>query len=209
MEFDRAWCAFELVICNSYVHVSGNNHPTSRRELDMFQVLMSTTILNMILKNLITQTQINEMDPKVIFDIPRLSLIEGLIHSPDILDLMAFKWFKKDKSELKSIKTGLTRLKKDELGMLEIMLVGDDQIPLKVYQSDFSGDFSDMAIGAEPENLLDFEHSTIVQDDEARNDIKSLYTRICKIADNLQSGRRAREFVEVMQRTLMMHVEQD
>ncbi|KAJ3330717.1 hypothetical protein HDU76_005028 [Blyttiomyces sp. JEL0837] len=125
-DFDVAWTAFEQKICFCYFSVTYHGRPGRVDETDMFQVLMSETILRAVKRNYITTEQMQSFDPTVILAIPRLSILAGLIHSPDIVNLTdpenAFRWFRSKTAALRRIQAELRTLRKREIVKLERML---------------------------------------------------------------------------------------
>ncbi|TPX31315.1 hypothetical protein SmJEL517_g05335 [Synchytrium microbalum] len=133
-DFDQAWAVFEQHICFCYFTVTYTGRPGRTDETDMFQVLMSETIMRAISEGLITRSQLAEFDPSVIIGVPRLTIICGLIHMPDCVSMTdaesGFRWFRTKATILKKVQSELRRMGPVAVRQLERMLVaGSDQVP--------------------------------------------------------------------------------
>ncbi|TPX51196.1 hypothetical protein SeMB42_g01834 [Synchytrium endobioticum] len=126
-DFDRAWAAFEQHICFCYFAVTYSGRPASDDETEMFEVLMSETIVRALETRLIEQSQLAELDPSVIFAVPRLTIIAGLIHTPEAVTMTdaetSFRWFKSKAATLKHVQSELRRMGPKGIQLLEKMLV--------------------------------------------------------------------------------------
>lgn len=132
--------------------------------------------------------QISEYDPKIMFAIPRLAIVLALVHMPDCLNVTdsdtGFRWFRLKANKLLQMKQELSQMSLEKVDSLECMLA--DCGPLR-HERD----------GA---SALSIEHS--------KNDadtVQRLYRDLSAVADDLQCGNSAREFVGLLQKAFSMH----
>ncbi|TPX69945.1 hypothetical protein SpCBS45565_g02122 [Spizellomyces sp. 'palustris'] len=234
-DFDQAWAAFEEKICFCYFSVSYHGRPGRFDDLDMFQVLMSETILRSVRCGYIAWNQIHTFDPIVIVAIPRLCMVAGLHHMPDCVSLLrgehGFRWFRSKEPILQRIRTHLQLLDDSSITLLEKMLV-DSDLATEVQKHSTPSAEEHVSPAAE-ERALDAAHSLNSENEitevapptnekrarfmpaiqtcsaKLRPDLGLhwLFRDICSVADDLQSGPHARDFVALMHRVFSMHAE--
>ncbi|KAI8841227.1 hypothetical protein BC829DRAFT_15869 [Chytridium lagenaria] len=174
---------FEMKICFCYFSVTYTGRPTRVDETDMFQVLMSETIIRSIEQKLVSLDQILSFDPEIIVMIPRLTILNGLVHMPDIVNMTdhesSFRWFRSKAVLLQNAQKDLLDLQPNELTCLERLIADSEDSPL--HKKDVNA----------------------CTDEELRLDVVNrLFIVICGVADEIA---RAREFVLVMQAVFRMH----
>ncbi|KAJ3039847.1 hypothetical protein HDV00_011756 [Rhizophlyctis rosea] len=125
-DFDRAWTVFEQKICFCYFSVAYQGAPGGADETDMFQVLMSETLLLSLRNTLLTPDQIHTFDPQAIIAIPRLTIVAGLLHMPDCVNMVdeerAFRYFRGRAGELRGVRDQLRGLGEESVRELEGLL---------------------------------------------------------------------------------------
>ncbi|KAJ3081906.1 hypothetical protein HK102_002065 [Quaeritorhiza haematococci] len=94
---------------------------------------MSETILRALNMGYFSLDSINSFDPSLMFAVPRLTIVSGLIHMPDCVNLTdadgGFRWFRMKATQLARIKEELNRLSKREVVQLEMMLTTNETEP--------------------------------------------------------------------------------
>lgn len=94
------------------------------------KVLLSETIIRAVNLKLVTNDQISNFDPVVMFAIPRLAIVAGLIHMPDCVNLTdaegGFRWFRQKSFQMNYIKQELMLLNDADVVHLETMLVDSE-----------------------------------------------------------------------------------
>ncbi|KAI8919459.1 hypothetical protein DFJ77DRAFT_278782 [Powellomyces hirtus] len=129
-DFDRAWTAFEQKICFCYFSVTYSGRPGRSDDLDMFQVLMSETIIRAVRNSYITWAQVHAFDPLVMFAVPRLCIVAALHHMPDCIDVTdgehGFRWFRSKASLLRRLQSELNLIGGAKIILLEKLLVDSD-----------------------------------------------------------------------------------
>jgi hypothetical protein len=235
-DFDRAWTTFEQKICywyarssliSSYFHVTYNSGPGSVDDTQMFQVLISETIMRAISTNIISDDDINSVDPRVIIAIPRLTIITALHWMPDSVNITdgekGFRLFREKADRMQSIKEDLEKMSKEEIGVLEGMLVDCDAWDNSLKRTntlkpaDASNDSIDISrsdIGGLGDTTIinqeeEAGNSTLLEatDEKHRNTMHRVYRDVCYCADDM--GPRAREFVGILHKAFSMHTEQE
>ncbi|KAJ3224974.1 hypothetical protein HK099_007603 [Clydaea vesicula] len=179
-DFDASWTKFEQKICFCYFQVTYHGRPGKQDETDMFLVLMSETILRAVSENLVTLENMQNFDPQLMFAIPRLTIVSALVHMPDCINItdreVGFRWFRQKSELLQNLKANLNTFSKEELQELEKLLANNEDCT----------------------NNFEFK--------ENKEDLfKKCYKNICLVADDLQSGPRAKEFVSILQKAFSMH----
>ncbi|KAJ3057230.1 Lateral signaling target protein 2 [Rhizophlyctis rosea] len=289
-DFDIAWTQFEKKICYCYFTVAYSGRPTRADETDMFSVLMSETIIRATtITKLLTKDQFHTFDPQAIIAVPRLTIIAGLLHMPDCVNMTdqhtAFRYFRAQAGQLRAAQEKLRGMREEDVLRLEEMLVkggdgvkeggsgggavagveeagysqqkddedaivevGSDEVAQTVagkgvrFDSGISlgeNDQSPEVADSQPsptqypplppspspsEESLEQPRfdgpsefpspypstvSTPTAPIEATNTIHDLFRVICSVADDLQSGPRAKEFVAVLHRVFTMHGEEE
>jgi hypothetical protein len=222
---------FPKSIIVSYFHVTYNNKG-SIDDTQMFQVLISETIMRAISSNIITDEDINSFDPRVIISIPRLTIISALHWMPECVLVTdaekGFRLFREKAERMKSLKLDLDKMSVEEICVLEEMLVdcdawdkslkrplkrdvseaSDDDLPLALVYN-ISGDKTITNEEEEPGNstLIGLEESEKYYNQ--RDTMHRVYREVCGVADDMQSGPRAREFVSLLHKAFKMHTEQE
>ncbi|KAJ3110855.1 hypothetical protein HDU96_006219 [Phlyctochytrium bullatum] len=176
-DFDTFWTAFEQKICFSYFSVTYSGKPSREDETDMFQVLMSETIIRGLEKKLLTHDQLLAFDPSIIVSLPRLTILNGLINMPDVVNMTdpesAFRWFRTKASLLRDLRDRLRALPPHDLTLLEQDLAG--------HEAERRTDLSERA-----------------------TELGAIYRNVCAVADEMS---RLREFVGILQGVFKMHCE--
>lgn len=129
--FDRLFADFELCYVSAMVPVK----TTQEYELqELIGVLFSETLHRALKMNLLTQEMIDDYDPALMFTIPRLAIVSGLLVFPDgplcidkPVDEMS-EMFRPFRTLLHKIRELLWTLNKRELFMLEKLLCDNEQI---------------------------------------------------------------------------------
>ncbi|KAJ3412930.1 Lateral signaling target protein 2 [Chytridiales sp. JEL 0842] len=217
-DFDVAWTGFERGICFCYFSVTYHGRPGQVDQTDLFQILMSETIIRALEKNLMTLDQIKSFDPTIIFAIPRLTIISALHHTPETVNVTdeenAFRWFKAKVPKLKKIKADLQTLTEAQVLKLERWLADTDSNPSNesVDENEPLGLQQQSLKGKEPTVVEGGRHLTPEEErlqasaDETHPDhvVAKLFLGVCNVSDELV---RMREFVNMMQSVFMMHSE--
>ncbi|KAL5034821.1 hypothetical protein BDV3_004338 [Batrachochytrium dendrobatidis] len=182
-QFDQAWVIFEELACRAYFEDQFNAPPSLFDDTDMFQVLMMQTAERAISKGLMTLVQVQESDPEVMVGLPRLTLICGLLHMPDCVSLVhpteAFRLFKREVRTMASIQESLQVLTEEEVDELEKWCAGIQSYENRSSLSGFT--------------MLKSFPST-----PPGSNLSAIFRVICRVADELQSGNRAKEFSQLM-----------
>ncbi|KAI8817524.1 uncharacterized protein EV422DRAFT_570571 [Fimicolochytrium jonesii] len=278
-EFDTAWTLFEQKICFCYFSVTYGGRAGRAEELDMFQVLMSETIIRAVHCGYITWPQVHTFDPVVIFAVPRLCIVSALHHMPDCVNITdpdrGLRWFKNKVPLLQQIQKELRMLGEEQLSLLEKMLADSDaghddaggekdvvevQISSAAEGRDgplraLSAGSSQLTMGGEAGHVAQAEgkeshagrdgtgasqNASPLADSATQTDFKishgtqtsdlplhklpttstpppaaatkaavqPLFRDICRVADDLQSGPQARDFVGILHKVFSMHQEE-
>lgn len=129
--FDRLFAEFEL----SYVSAMVPVKTTQEYELqELIGVLFSETLQRALKMRLVKQEMVDECDPALMFTIPRLAIVSGLLIFPNgplcidkPVELMS-ELFRPFRTLLHKIRELLWTLNKRELYMLEKLLCDNEQI---------------------------------------------------------------------------------
>lgn len=129
--FDRLFAEFELCYVSAMVPVKS----TQEYELqELIGVLFSETLHRALKMKLLTQEMIDDYDPALMFTIPRLAIVSGLLmypHGPLCIDKpvdQMSEMFRPFRTLLHKIRELLWTLNKRELYMLEKLLCDNEQI---------------------------------------------------------------------------------
>lgn len=129
--FDRLFAEFELVYVSAMVPVKSNQE---HELLEFIGVLFSETLQRALKMKLLTQEMVDDCDPALMFTIPRLAIVSGLLIFPSgplcidkPMDDMS-SMFRPFKTLLHKIRELLWSLNKRELYMLEKLLCDNEQI---------------------------------------------------------------------------------
>lgn len=146
--FDRLFAEFELRYVSAMVPVKS----THEYELqEMIGVLFSETLQRALKMNLLTQDMVDDCDPALMFTIPRLAIVSGLLVFPKgplcidrPMEEMS-EMFRPFRTLLHKIRDLLWTLNKKELYMLEKLLCDNEQFcDLKsVSELDVNNDLDD------------------------------------------------------------------
>lgn len=128
--FDRLFAEFELHYVSAMVPVK----TTQEYELqEMIGVLFSETLQRALKMRLLTQDMVDDCDPALMFTIPRLAIVSGLLIYPDgplcidkSVEEMS-EMFRPFRTLLHKIRELLWTLEKRELYMLEKLLCDNEQ----------------------------------------------------------------------------------
>lgn len=136
--FDKIFAEFELRYVSAMVPVK----TTQEYELqELIGVLFSETLQRALKMNLLTQEQVDDYDPALMFTIPRLAIVSGLLIFPngplciDKSEEHMSEMFRPFKTLLHKIRELLWTLNKRELYMLEKLLCDNEQINNCDYKS--------------------------------------------------------------------------
>src|SRR3954470_22243538 len=134
---------------------------------------MSDTLLRAVTHGHIPRSSITDLDPSLFLSLPRLTIVSGLLHYPDMVDLVnpdrCIRWFRDKCVRMAPLKDELSRLSGEDVEALERMLCG----------SYGNGD-----------------------DGEVAKEVRYLFPVVCAMSDDLQTGPRAKEFVQVLNNVL-------
>lgn len=132
--FDRIFAEFELRYVSAMVPVK----TTLEYELqELIGVLFSETLQRALKMGLLTQEQVDDYDPALMFTIPRLAIVSGLLIYPngplciDKPEDHMSEMFRPFKTLLHKIRELLWTLNKRELYMLEKLLCDNEQISVQ------------------------------------------------------------------------------
>ncbi|XP_055908894.1 lateral signaling target protein 2 homolog [Eupeodes corollae] len=132
--FDRLFAEFEMRYVSAMVQVK------TKHEYEMLQsicVLFSETLQRALTVGLIEQEKVDAFDPGLMFSIPRLAIVTGLViynRGPLNMDMPAdqlSEMFRPYRSFLIKIRDLLRKLNKNELHQLEKLLCTNEDIHLK------------------------------------------------------------------------------
>ncbi|KAI9208551.1 uncharacterized protein BJ171DRAFT_631178 [Polychytrium aggregatum] len=121
-KFDQAWTAFERKMCRIYYTVKYDTAPGGVDQTDLFEVLMSETIIRAICKGYHDCEQLQSLDPILMFSIPRLAIVGGFVHFTGGVDLLEFRWFKARRTEMAYVRDKMSLLSEPQVAELETML---------------------------------------------------------------------------------------
>lgn len=132
--FDRVFAEFEFLYVSAMVQIKSKEELETQ---DYICVLFSETLQRALSKGLLTQDQIDSYDPALMFSIPRLAILSGLIYYDDgplnmknpvsqISEM--FKPFRKLLTKLQEL---LLTLTSQDLQQLEILLCTNEQSKIK------------------------------------------------------------------------------
>ncbi|KAG5461380.1 MAG: hypothetical protein BJ554DRAFT_6442 [Olpidium bornovanus] len=145
IDFDKAWVVFEQKICFAYFAVTYSRHsdaavpdtipdtfpavfPTPDDGTETFAALISEALGRAVKGNLIPQSRVQELHPSVMFAVPRLAVVAGLVHMPDRVDLTdndcALWWLRDKAAALRELQRDLRSLSRGDLEALEMALAG-------------------------------------------------------------------------------------
>lgn len=145
--FDRLFAEFELAYVSAMVPVKS----TQEYELqELIGVLFSETLQRSLKMKLLTQDMVDDCDPALMFTIPRLAIVSGLIIFPNgplcidkSVDEMS-EMFRPFRTLLHKIRSLLWLLDNRELYMLEKLLCDNEQISDIMNVSDVNVNNSDL-----------------------------------------------------------------
>ena len=174
-DFDKAWTDFEKAICYAYFSISSFGKPFCTQEVELFEILLTETILYCLTHDYISRDDLENCEPSTFITIPRMSIMVALVRMPQLLPSTnehtprLFDWFKEKSSLLHEISLQLAALKDHELDHLEKLL-------------------------ANQENEMISDESLLI-----------LFRSICIVVDDLQSGPRAKEFNLLLSKVFPMY----
>lgn len=197
-DFDRAWAAFESKICECHMaSMSGARSFTRQTDVradrntmkleplaehDMFVTLLSETMLRALERGYVSRDQVARCDPAVIVAVPRLAVVAGLVWMPDMFQV-ADENADGRRSGFRWFSNHLERLRTIQCA---IQALGDSEIELLEWLLAGSGDQAT----AEKRDAF----------------IQRIFTDVCVVADALQSGPRAKEFLDVLRCAFELNV---
>lgn len=139
--FDRVFAEFEFLYVSAMVQVKTKEELETQ---DLICVLFSETLQRALLIGLLTQEQVDSYDPALMFSIPRLAILAGLLYYEDgPLNLQKpinqmsemFKPFRKLLIKLRELLLSLTN---SDLQQLEILLCTNEQSKMSEEQLNIS-----------------------------------------------------------------------
>ncbi|XP_050304691.1 lateral signaling target protein 2 homolog [Anthonomus grandis grandis] len=153
--FDRLFAEFELAYVSAMVPVKS----TQEYELqELIGVLFSETLQRALKMNLLTQEMVDDCDPALMFTIPRLAIVSGLLIYPNgplcidrPMDKMS-EMFRPFRTLLHKIRELLWILNKRELFMLEKLLCDNEQLDgvrsvnVQINDEDFEQFYNDFPV---------------------------------------------------------------
>lgn len=150
----------------------------------LFTVLLSETVLRALQREYFTIEDMHGYEPSLMFAIPRLSVVYGLLYAPEYLGLtethVAIRWLRDVSGSkvklLHEIQSDLRNLTEDEVHALERMITVESSVS--------SSDVDDLA---------------------ATPALRDVYRAIAAIADDMQTGARAKEFVGILGQLFEMY----
>ncbi|KAJ3149858.1 hypothetical protein HDU86_006815 [Geranomyces michiganensis] len=129
-EFDLAWVTFEQRICFCYFSVTYSGSAPCSEEIDMFQVLMSETIMRAVHHHLLTWNDIQSFEPSILVAVPRLCVVAALLHMPECINITdpdhGMRWFRAKAQLLRKLQKQLFGLPAETIAVLERRLVDSD-----------------------------------------------------------------------------------
>lgn len=152
--FDRLFAEFELSYVSAMVQVKTKQEHEMQ---ELICVLFSETLQRALKYDILEQEQVDSFDPSLMFSIPRLSIITGLViynKGPLNMDLPAeylSEMFRPFKTLLIKIKDLLRTLNKNELNQLEKLLCTNEDIHLKKINNKNNCDSGDEKIQSDDE----------------------------------------------------------
>eukprot|EP01135_Chromosphaera_perkinsii_P000759 Nk52_evm47s151 gene=Nk52_evmTU47s151 len=130
--FDSCWTAFENLYVRCIVPVKNSRDAEMSQEMS---VLLSEAMIHGLKKKFITQDMIDDYEPSVMFTIPRLAVLSGLLFGVDSEKSHDFclSKFAPSMEEIPVIKSKLSRLNSVDIRDLECRLAQKEQqmAPLK------------------------------------------------------------------------------
>lgn len=132
--FDRLFAEFELSYVSAMVQVKSKEEHEMQ---ELICVLFSETLQRALKISLLEQDQVDSYDPSLMFSIPRLAIVAGLViyeKGPLNMDMTSdqmSEMFRPFRTLLIRIKDLLRTLKKNELYQLEKLLCTNEDIHLK------------------------------------------------------------------------------
>eukprot|EP01135_Chromosphaera_perkinsii_P011457 Nk52_evm33s2402 gene=Nk52_evmTU33s2402 len=117
--FDQAWTEFESQYVRCLVPVKTNEQFSQQQEVI---VLFSESLNRALRVSMVGQDMIDDYEPELMFTIPRLAIIYGLLHCPEALPLEDDKipyLFKAYSDDLKVIKDKLAQMEPEAVEVLE------------------------------------------------------------------------------------------
>ncbi|XP_063704461.1 lateral signaling target protein 2 homolog [Culicoides brevitarsis] len=150
--FDRVFAEFEFLYVSAMVQVKTKEELETQ---DLICVLFSETLQRALSVGLLTQEQVDSYDPALMFSVPRLAILAGLLYYEDgplniekSVNQMSemFKPFRKLLIKLREL---LLSLSKSDLHQLEILLCTNEQMPddqlgmPQVQEQNFEYEFKD------------------------------------------------------------------
>lgn len=129
--FDKLFADFELRYVSAMVTVkTKQEHETQ----ELICVLFSETVHRALTLNLLDQDQVDSFDPALMFSIPRLAIVAGLVvfkEGPlnmDVVDGQLSEMFRPFRTLLMKIRDLLRSLSKDQLRQLERLLCTNEDV---------------------------------------------------------------------------------
>lgn len=134
--FDRLFAEFELRYVSAMVTVkTKQEHETQ----ELICVLFSETVHRALKLNLLDQDQVDSFDPALMFSIPRLAIVAGLVvfkEGPlnmDVIDGQLSEMFRPFRTLLMKIRDLLRSLSKEQLRQLERLLCSNEDVTSSTY----------------------------------------------------------------------------
>ncbi|KAL7750353.1 hypothetical protein RI367_004126 [Sorochytrium milnesiophthora] len=196
-EFDKAWVAFEQILVARFPNVLFRNREVFIDDNGLLAFLLSETVVRALERKYVTLDQLRDFDPDLMFAIPRLAVVSACRYMPDLMEISErSKWFQNKSAAMLLLGGKLRRMTAEDVTALEWKLAKND---------------SEFAVPAESTN------SPVAEDRADTGEpwdfppvpISEYFTDICSIADNFQSGRKAREFVPLLQKAFAANLMDD
>jgi len=170
MDFDRAWTEFEREICRSYFSAMQESEDRNRPPgFDLLTNHLQLTLEREINSGILDQDLVDELDPSIMFALPRLTLLDCMLNPEKPLlganDTEMFLWFQPHVSCISHLVIQLSKLNSHHIQFLQQWLANSTP--------------------------------PLLSDTDA-DELKPLFTSICSIADALQGGPYSKPFLAAL-----------
>eukprot|EP00123_Amoebidium_parasiticum_P021869 comp7524_c0_seq1/m.3189 comp7524_c0_seq1/g.3189 ORF comp7524_c0_seq1/g.3189 comp7524_c0_seq1/m.3189 type:complete len:674 (-) comp7524_c0_seq1:763-2784(-) len=170
--FDTAWATFENLYVRAVVPCVSTDEYTTKQEIT---VMFSEGVMRGLKSKAITQEMIDDYEPQVMFAIPRLAIMTGMLLNAE--SMLGFTWLKAHDIQLREIQEKLSGMCESDLRQLEHMLT--------------DGASASDDVGGETY--------------AASAQVHELFRLISNVSDRLQQGDHRKEFREVMSSLFKMY----
>ena len=203
-------------------------------DTELFTILLSETVLHARRMDYFTKEDLYGYEPYLMFALPRLSIVYGLLHKPDYLGLsehhVGIRWLRDVHGEkvklLGEVQRKLKLLPIEQVSILERMLVNNapsvtepaeeeeenhrehhhHQRPQQQQQEDQENEMPTDSLDL---NLMVVHENQLHGASEDYAVLQGLFRSIARVADEMHTGSRAKEFVSILGRVFRMHTADD